>query len=240
MDKLYIVMPAYNEEENIRTVVEQWYPLLEGKSEESRLIIADSGSSDKTHEILLEMMWEDRYSKLRVLESTNQFHGPKLIALYEYAIAQKAEYIFQTDSDGQTDPEEFDWFWNMRKQADGIFGNRKRRGDGKNRAFVEKVVCMLLKIYFGVKVPDANAPFRLMKTDVVAKYLHKLPKDYNLPNIMLVVYYLYYSEKTIFHEISFKAREKGENSINIPRIINIGCKALVDFAILRGAMKTNE
>ena len=56
MDKLYIVMPAYNEEENIRTVVEQWYPLLKGKSEESRLVIADSGSTDKTHEILLKMI----------------------------------------------------------------------------------------------------------------------------------------------------------------------------------------
>lgn len=128
----------------------------------------------------------------------------------------------------------------MRKHADGIFGNREKREDGKDRAFVEKVVCKLLKIYFGIKMPDANAPFRLMNTDVVAKYLDKLPKDYNLPNIMLVVYYLYYSERTIFHEISFKAREKGKNSINIPRIIRIGCRALIDFAVLRKGMKDDE
>ena len=47
MDNLYIVMPAYNEEENIREVVQSWYPLLEGKSEDSRLVIADSGSKDR-------------------------------------------------------------------------------------------------------------------------------------------------------------------------------------------------
>lgn len=52
MDSLFIVMPAYNEEENIEAVIKQWYPILEGKSEKSRLVIADSGSSDKTHEIL--------------------------------------------------------------------------------------------------------------------------------------------------------------------------------------------
>ena len=45
-DVIYIVMPAYNEEDNINAVVEAWYPILTGKSEKSRLVIADSGSSD--------------------------------------------------------------------------------------------------------------------------------------------------------------------------------------------------
>lgn len=44
MDSLYIVMQAYNEEKNIRKVVQAWYPLLEGRSEVSRLVIADSRS----------------------------------------------------------------------------------------------------------------------------------------------------------------------------------------------------
>ena len=48
MDSLYIVMPAYNEEENIEGVIKQWYPILEGKSDDSRIVIADSGSKDRT------------------------------------------------------------------------------------------------------------------------------------------------------------------------------------------------
>lgn len=52
MDKLYIVMPAYNEEANIEQVVRAWYNILEGKEEGSRLVVADSGSSDNTHAIL--------------------------------------------------------------------------------------------------------------------------------------------------------------------------------------------
>lgn len=55
MDVLYIVMPAYNEEENIKETVETWYPLLEGKNNKSRLVIADSGSTDKIHTILCDM-----------------------------------------------------------------------------------------------------------------------------------------------------------------------------------------
>ncbi|MBR6851201.1 MAG: glycosyltransferase, partial [Lachnospiraceae bacterium] len=58
MDKLYIVMPAYNEEENIREVVRSWYACLEGKDAGSRLVVADSGSSDLTHKYLKSMQRE--------------------------------------------------------------------------------------------------------------------------------------------------------------------------------------
>lgn len=236
MKSLYIVMPAYNEEENIESVVKQWYPILEGKSDDSRIVIADSGSKDRTHELLLKLK-KSEYPKLEILDTENQYHGPKVIALYDYAIKNGADYIFQTDSDGQTNPDEFDAFWRIRDNYTGIFGFRPVRGDGKDRAFVEKVVCLLLKIYFGVKVPDANAPFRLMKTDVVKKYLYKMPSDYAIPNIMITTYFAYYKEQLTFKEISFKPRTAGITSINIPKIIKIGWKALWDFHDLKKEMK---
>ena len=197
MPVLFIVMPAYNEEENIEQTVLQWYPLLEGKSANSRLVIADSGSTDKTHEILTEM--QKNHPQLEILSGTGKQHGPKVIALYDYAIKQGASYLFQTDSDGQTNPDEFPLFWQLRDQYDGILGYRTVRGDGFSRAVVEKVVCLLLRIYFGVKVPDANAPFRLLKSDIVKKYLYKMPPDYNLPNIMLTAYLAYNRENIRFN-----------------------------------------
>ena len=234
MDTLYVVMPAYNEEENIEEVVSSWYPVLEGKSPESRLVVADAGSKDKTHEILLRM--KETMPQIDIISDTGTFHGPKVIALYNYAIANGADYIFQTDSDGQTLPEEFGAFWDMRTAYKGIFGHRKVRGDGKSRAFVEKVVCFLLKLYFHVKVPDANAPFRLMNAQTVAKYIGRLDKDYNLPNIMMTTYFSYYGEEMTFKEVTFRSRQGGTNSINIKKIIKIGWKALKDFHDLKKAM----
>ena len=235
MDILYVVMPAYNEEANIESVARAWYPILENADEASRLVIADSGSSDRTHEILENLKSE--LPKLEILSDTGKQHGPKVIALYKYAIEKNADFVFQTDSDGQTNPDEFINFWDLRNQYAGIFGNRTVRGDGKSRAFVERVVCLLLKLYFGVKVPDANAPFRLMRTDVVKKYLYKLPEDYNLPNIMMTTYFAYFHEKMKFQEISFKPRQGGVNSIDLGKIIKIGWKALGDFRDLKRDMK---
>lgn len=235
MDSIYVVMPAYNEEENIEAVVKQWYPTLLGKDEKSRLLIADSGSSDKTHEILTEL--KNEYPKLEILTDCDRQHGPKLIALYSRAIKNEIDYIFQTDSDGQTNPEEFIGFWDERALYDGIFGNRTVRGDGKSRAMVERVVCLLVKLFFNVTVPDANAPFRLMKTSVVAKYIDRLPKDYNIPNIMMTTFFVRYHEKVCFKEISFKPRQGGVNSINLKKIFAIGWKALKDFKEFRKGMK---
>lgn len=148
---------------------------------------------------------------------------------YRYAIEHNAEYIFQTDSDGQTKAEEFADFWGLRESYDAVIGNRENRGDGKNRIFVEKIVCLLLRFYFKVKVPDANAPFRLMKTDLVKKYIGYMPERYFLPNIMFTAYFSFYKEKIIFKKITFQPRQKGENSMNYKKIVKIGWKALYDF-----------
>ncbi len=234
MDTLYIVMPAYNEEGNIESVVRAWMPCLACASADSRLVIADSGSSDGTHGILQRLQGE--FPQLEILEDCDRQHGPKVIALYKLAIERGADYIFQTDSDGQTNPAEFAAFWEARDTYDGIFGNRTVRGDGQDRALVEKVVCLLVRLFFGVRVPDANAPFRLMRASSVAKYIDRLPADYALPNIMMTTFFVRFSERTAFRIITFKPRTAGTNSINIPRIFSIGVQALKDFMRFRKEM----
>ena len=102
---------------------------MDGKSDKSRLVVADSGSDDNTHDILIQLK-HTRYPKLEILSDTDRFHGPKLMALYDYAIRNEADYVFQTDSDGQTNPEEFGSLWEERGNYDAIFGNRTARKDG--------------------------------------------------------------------------------------------------------------
>ena len=51
-DKLYIVMPAYNEQANIETVVQQWHPVVEKVGADSRLMIVNDGSKDNTINII--------------------------------------------------------------------------------------------------------------------------------------------------------------------------------------------
>ena len=94
-----------------------------------------------------------------------------------------------------------------------------------------------MKVIFGVKLKDANAPYRLMKSSLVNKYIGNFEEDYNLPNVMLSTYFKYYKEKMHYEVITFKPRQGGVNSINIKKIIKIGFKALKDFRKFKKEMK---
>lgn len=56
MEKIYFVMPAYNESENIKETVLQWYPVIEkiNKMDDCKavLAIANDGSKDDTYEVM--------------------------------------------------------------------------------------------------------------------------------------------------------------------------------------------
>lgn len=233
MDNLFIIVPAYNESVNIGCFIQDWYPVIEKHNVEgnSKLVIINDGSKDNTYEII--KSYAETRPLLVPLTKQNSGHGSTLLFGYRYALANHADYIFQTDSDGQTNPREFQRFWDIRQKYDAIIGKRLTRQDGLFRKFTQQVLLLILRITFGVRIPDSNAPFRLMKAELIEKYINKMPKDFNLPNVMLTTYFSYFNEKVKFVEISFKTRQGGKNSINFKRIVKIGWYALGDFIELR-------
>jgi glycosyltransferase involved in cell wall biosynthesis len=231
MDKLYIVIPCYNESETIEEVATSWHKIVEKTNKDSRLVILNDGSKDNSLEILHKL--QEKLPQLDVVDKKNSGHGATVLYGYKYALENGADYIFQTDSDGQTKPEEFIPFWKHRKKYDVIIGHRNKRQDGLSRVFVTKVLKLVLLLSFGVNVKDANTPFRLMKREVLEKYIQKVPKDFNLSNVLLSVMFVKYKENVKFVPITFKPRQGGVNSINLKKIFKIGLKAVKDFRTIK-------
>lgn len=237
MDKLYIVIPAYNEESNIAQVINDWYPIVEqyNGDGESRLVIIDDGSKDNTFSIMEEM------AKTRPLftpiTKANSGHGATVLYGYHYALEANADYIFQTDSDGQTLPSEFHEFWNRRTDNDMVIGWRNKREDGFSRVFVTKTLKLVIRLCFGVSVTDANTPFRLMEAKVLQKYIRYVPKDFNLSNVILSVIYAKEKCRVQFIPITFRPRQGGVNSINMKKIFKIGKQAVKDFREINKQLK---
>ena len=151
--------------------------------------------------------------------------------------AGKADYIFQTDSDGQTLPEEFWQMWNNRHNYDFQIGTRGGRQDGASRVFVTKTLRLVVWLMFHVWVKDANTPFRLMKADKLIPILNVIPQDYNLANVAVSAIAVRWHYNIGWYPITFRPRQGGVNSINMKRIFKIGVKALTDFRTINRNLK---
>ncbi|CCX58204.1 putative uncharacterized protein [Blautia hydrogenotrophica CAG:147] len=230
MDKLYIVMPAYNEEANIEAVVSQWHPLVEKIGSDSRLVVMDDGSKDHTYEKLKDL--QKKFPQLVGVTKENEGHGATVLRAYHYAIDHGADYVFQTDSDGQTLPEEFWPLWENRQRGGLLIGQRKGREDGISRVFVTRVLRLVLFAVFRVWVKDANTPFRLMKASELEQVLKKIPEGFNLSNVIMTVIYEK-ENKVTYYPITFRPRQGGVNSINLRKISRIGWQAVKDFRRIR-------
>lgn len=235
MDKLYIVIPAYNEESNIENVVNDWYPVVDKIGGESRLVIIDDGSKDSTY-AKLQQLAQSR-PMLLPMTKPNGGHGATILFGYKYALSQGADYVFQTDSDGQTLPDEFWPFWELREEFSMVIGHRKGRQDGFSRKFVTKTLKVVCAICFHVNLTDANTPFRLMKASDLKECLEQVPDNHNLSNVLISVVFAKKKLPVKYIRITFRPRQGGVNSINMKKIFKIGKKAWTDFRQINKCIK---
>lgn len=225
-----IVIPTYNEEANIEKVVIQWYHIVEKLNQqgnEAHLIIANDGSKDTTLEKLVSFQKQFKY--LIPLDKENSGHGATVLYLYRYSISKGVNFIFQTDSDGQTEPEEFWKMWRNRNNYDFQIGKRTNREDGISRIIISKILKAIVRITLGVSVPDANTPFRLMHAEPLKELITEMPEDFFLSNVAISALALKRNYQCKWIPITFKSRQGGVNSINLKRIFKIGTQAIVDF-----------
>lgn len=238
MDSLYIIIPAYNEAENIGEIIKQWYPIVlrHNADGRSRLVILDDGSKDNTLELVKVEVAKKEF--LEVITRENSGHGATIYFGYQYAIESNADFIFQTDSDGQTLASEFENFWNHRYDSDVIIGDRHNRQDGISRKMVSACLRCIVNMIFKVKPDDVNTPYRLMSRQALESAIKYLPLEYNLTNVGLTAVFASMAEgrpseeyriKLMFIPITFNNRRAGNNSINIIKIFKIGIRAVADL-----------
>jgi glycosyltransferase involved in cell wall biosynthesis len=230
-DKLYIVMPAYNEEENIAFVIDQWHPVVEKTGSGSRLVIFDDGSKDRTYAVMLAL--RNKYPQLIVETKPNSGHGATCVHAYHYAVDAGADYIFQTESDGQTDPEDFWQFWNERGNFDLGIGHRNTRKDGLSRLFISFVLRAVIRMIFKIHVIDPNSPFRLMRRTNMEEYLQIIPSDFFLSNVLLSIIAVKERQSVSWKPVDFKRRQAGRSLVNVRSIVTIGIRAWKDFKRIR-------
>lgn len=156
--------PAYYDEGNIRTTVENAIVTLERVAKSFDVTIVEDGSPDNTAAEADKLAEE--YSSVRVIHNpVNLGYGGALKT--GFAAATKHDIVAYTDGDGQYDFSEFE---NLLKVWDGVSvvsAYRLNRADTATRVLQTKVFGFLLRMFFGLRVADVNCSMKLFPRKVL-------------------------------------------------------------------------
>jgi dolichol-phosphate mannosyltransferase len=184
--ELVIVLPVFNEQASVRKVVLEWFQEIENWTEDFTFLAINDGSTDGTGMVLFRLK-ERLGQRFEVLDQANRGHGQTCLEGYRIACSRGATFVLQIDSDGQCDPQYFFRFWRLRREADVIYGKRWRRDDGWRRYCASYVLKWVLLLTTGAWCEDANVPYRLMSTKILADAATGVPADFFLGNVALAV-----------------------------------------------------
>ncbi|MDD3726341.1 MAG: glycosyltransferase family 2 protein [Candidatus Ratteibacteria bacterium] len=158
MKSISVILPAYNEEENIATAIISIKDFLAVLCDNYEVIVVNDGSSDKTGERAEHFARQDP-SHVRVFHhSSNKGYGTALKTGFSNA---RYEYIFYTDSDNQFDIKELKNFLPLIEKYDIVIGYRIKRKDSLLRIFLSKGYNYLIFLLFHLKVKDVDCSFKL-------------------------------------------------------------------------------
>lgn len=231
--QLIIVVPVYNEQQNLKQVVDEWIVVLRKiLSHKFLIVFFNDGSTDGTMDEL--EFLSSQYPELQFVHKKNSGHGPTCLLSYHivYQLFPQA-WIFQMDSDGQCDPQFFAKMWESRERADFHQGYRVSRDDGFKRVVISVILKGVVYIATGIWVQDPNVPYRLMRVRALAKILPKIPSNFFLGNVLLSSCIISQS-RVLWYPIHFRNRFSGESKVQGMKFAKIG------WELFRGLVELNN
>jgi glycosyltransferase involved in cell wall biosynthesis len=163
MPSISLVLPAYNEAENVEPMVAEATPALEAIADDYEIIVVDDGSADDTAGVTRRVMESHPHVRL-VQHEVNQGFGA---AVFTGFTSAEKDWIFYTDADRQFVLGELERFVPYMDRADLIAGYRAPRRDPFMRVVYGKGWSMLCTLTFGYTVRDVDCGFKLFRREII-------------------------------------------------------------------------
>jgi len=210
MKEVSIVMPAYNEENNIEKTVVKCSNVLNSTKLSTEIIVVEDGSKDRTKEIL-ENLKKSIPNLIVVIHEKNMGYGR---AVSDGIKAATGKYLMTLDSDGQFDIGQFPIFLEKIKEGAGIVtGYRIKKKDTFLKVLANTVLNNLVKYSFKINVKDINCSFRLYEKSLFDK-ISMEASHFILPTeILLKANALSYKISEV--GVNHAYREGGKSSIKL-------------------------
>ncbi|MAX70634.1 MAG: dolichyl-phosphate beta-D-mannosyltransferase [Flavobacteriaceae bacterium] len=206
MSDAIVIIPTYNEIENIESILKAVF----SQSKDFDVLVVDDNSPDKTGDKVLELQsdYKDRLFLLQRKEKSGL--GSAYISGFKWSLERSYNYIFEMDADFSHNPDDLERLYSAcaTENADVAVGSRYVKGITVvnwplSRILLSYGASRYVRSITGMKVKDSTAGFICYKRAVLEKI--------NLDRIKFVGY-------AFQIEMKFKAYKKGFKIVEIPVI----------------------
>lgn len=183
MAKLSIVIPAYNEENNITETVRAFHEEIKASNIEHEILVINDNSKDKTEEVLINL--EKDIPELRHINNKppNGFGFAVRRGLENFT----GDYCAVAMADLSDDPKDLVKMFNkaVDEKLDAVFGSRFIKGGKtydypKHKMLLNRFLNNLIRLMFWIKFNDTTNAFKLYKKETVEGLKPFLSNHFNL------------------------------------------------------------
>lgn len=163
MDSKLVIIPTYNEKENIEAIITAVINLPQG----FHVLVIDDGSPDGTAAIVKKLMKKPFAERLFIVERSGKLGlGTAYIAGFRWAIEHQYDYIFEMDADFSHNPNDLPRLYDKlsAEGADVAIGSRYLTGVNvvnwpMGRVLMSYFASKYVRFVLGVKICDTTAGF---------------------------------------------------------------------------------
>ncbi len=171
MPGAWLVLPTYNEAENIEAIVRAALPQLASTGMPHQVLVVDDSSPDGTGEIAGRLA--DELASVEVLHRAHKEGiGPAYLAGFRYALAAGADLLLEMDSDFSHDPADLPRLLGAAADADLVLGSRYVEGGGvtdwgRIRRLISRGGSIYAKLVLSIPVNDLTGGFKCFRREVL-------------------------------------------------------------------------
>ncbi len=210
---LSVIIPLYNEEENLPLLYEKLKEYLESLKKEYEILFVDDGSTDRTLSILEAIQAKD--NRVVVLSLRRNFGQTAAFAAgFDFA---RGDIVVTMDGDLQNDPADISKLLELIKDHDLVSGWRKKRKDPFfSRRLPSLVANWLISKVTGVKLHDYGCSLKAYRRDVI-----KNLKLYGEMHRFIPAVASWYGVRVAEVEVTHHPRLKGKSKYGISRTLKV-------------------
>jgi dolichol-phosphate mannosyltransferase len=217
MEKTLIIIPTYNEIENIEFIIEAVFSTPVAVA----ILVVDDESPDGTGQKVLSLM--ERFPKRLFLESRSNRTGlgSAYVHGFQWALRRNYAYIFEMDADFSHNPKEIQpMLALLEKEADLVVGSRYIKGVNVvnwplSRILLSYFASLYVRLITGMPIKDATAGFVGYRSEVLKAIEIDQVKFVGYAFQIELKYKAWLKKfKLIEHPIVFTNRVKGKSKMN--------------------------